>query len=335
MYSSVTRAPAAPNAVAIRSPMPLDAPVTIATLPDSLLIFTTVVDASPHIPNRAPRRRLGSPVSVARFVPLHLRGWHWFCGLPVHLYLRHRAFRASRGGKKLTIRIQYLICECVLGSSSPATSLRRAGRLRCLDARSRIYNGRARFRERAPPAHSRERTQNGAGDSILYSSRRRPCGCKSAHRSRVPTHVDGGRRLLPVHPDRFGSSGRARGRRLGSRRPSSADFVILLWRNGCGELERIESNGLLLGVTQESEFPVYAISLEPSDRLLLYTDGVIEAENGAGDAFGDCTLEHAVRAKRLLPASRFLPQVLSELRNWQPRSMPQQDDITLIVIDVA
>src|SRR5271169_2955291 len=109
---------------------------------------------------------------------------------------------------------------------------------------------------------------------------------------------------------------------------------LLCWRNTRGEMQRIESNGLLFGVVPDSEYPVCSVPLEPSDRLLLYTDGVTETENAAGEAFGDRQLERVVRNNRLQPASELSRQVLSELQRWRPAAVNQQDDITLIVVDV-
>ena len=109
---------------------------------------------------------------------------------------------------------------------------------------------------------------------------------------------------------------------------------LLCWRNKRGEMQRIESNGLLFGVEPDSEYPVCRVPLEPSDRLLLYTDGVTETENAAGEEFGDQQLERVVRNNRLQPASELSRQVLSELQRWRPAVVNQQDDITLIIVDV-
>lgn len=109
---------------------------------------------------------------------------------------------------------------------------------------------------------------------------------------------------------------------------------LLRWRNTKGELQRIQSNGLLLGVEPDSEYPVCSVPLEPSDRFLLYTDGVTETENAAGEEFGDRQLERVVRDNRLQPASELSRQVLSELQRWRPAALNQQDDVTLIVVDV-
>jgi phosphoserine phosphatase RsbU/P len=107
---------------------------------------------------------------------------------------------------------------------------------------------------------------------------------------------------------------------------------LLCWRDKRGKMHRIESNGLLFGV--ELRVPVCSVPLEPSDRFLLYTDGVIETENAAGEEFGYQQLERVVRDNRLQPASELSRQVLSELQRWRPAAVNQQDDITLIVVDV-
>jgi phosphoserine phosphatase RsbU/P len=109
---------------------------------------------------------------------------------------------------------------------------------------------------------------------------------------------------------------------------------LLCWRNTRDQLQRIESNGLLFGVVPDTEYPVCSVSVEPSDRFLLYTDGVTETENAALEAFGDRQLERVVRNNRLQPASELSRQVLSELQRWRPAAVNQQDDITLIVVDV-
>jgi len=109
---------------------------------------------------------------------------------------------------------------------------------------------------------------------------------------------------------------------------------LLCWRDAAGELQRIESNGLLFGIAPDAEYPVCRLPMEPGDRFLMYTDGLVEPENVQGESFGDRRLEQVVRDQRLQPASELLQRLLSELRQWQPPSTTQQDDITLIVLDV-
>lgn len=107
---------------------------------------------------------------------------------------------------------------------------------------------------------------------------------------------------------------------------------LLRWRQGA--LESIESNGLLFGVLPDPAYPVRELTLDPGDRLLLYTDGVVDPENAAGDSFGDRALEQILRDNQALPPAELLDRLLEEIHRWQPASATQPDDITLIVVDV-
>ena len=109
---------------------------------------------------------------------------------------------------------------------------------------------------------------------------------------------------------------------------------LLCWHEANRQLQRIESNGLLFGVQPCSRYPVCRVAIEPADRLLLYTDGVTETENAAGEPFGDRQLEGLIRSNGLHSACEFSRQVLSALQNWRPAAASQQDDMTLIVVDV-
>lgn len=108
---------------------------------------------------------------------------------------------------------------------------------------------------------------------------------------------------------------------------------LLCWRQG--RLDWIESNGLLIGVIPDPDYPVCEFSLNAGDRFLLYTDGVVEPENAAGVSFGDSRLEEVIRSNRSKSPMELSSQIMTEIRRWQPASMTQQDDITLIVVDVA
>jgi sigma-B regulation protein RsbU (phosphoserine phosphatase) len=109
---------------------------------------------------------------------------------------------------------------------------------------------------------------------------------------------------------------------------------LLRWRQG--SLERIESNGLLFGVkVPGAAYPVCAISIQSGDRFLLYTDGVTEPENARGDSFGDLRLEEVIRKNQDSAPAELSEELLAEIHHWQPASVTQQDDITLIVVDVT
>ena len=62
---------------------------------------------------------------------------------------------------------------------------------------------------------------------------------------------------------------------------------------------------------------------------------MIEPENAKGKPFGDARLEHVVLGAGTCLPSELTNRLFAEIRVWQPPSMAQQDDITLVVIDVC
>jgi sigma-B regulation protein RsbU (phosphoserine phosphatase) len=110
----------------------------------------------------------------------------------------------------------------------------------------------------------------------------------------------------------------------------------LLWRRGRQVLEKLGETGLLLGVRPNEQYSESDFSFEIGDRLLLYTDGLLEAENTAGQSFGDAALPTFIQEQEGLGAEQFLDLLLSEVLAWsrngtEPR---QEDDITMLVIDI-
>jgi sigma-B regulation protein RsbU (phosphoserine phosphatase) len=109
---------------------------------------------------------------------------------------------------------------------------------------------------------------------------------------------------------------------------------LICWHSLDATLHRIESNGLLFGLDPGGEYPVREIPLRPGDRFLLYTDGVTEPENEAGEQFGDHRLERVMRDNRSRTVSELSERLMAEIRAWKSRGVTQHDDITLIAIDI-
>jgi len=61
-----------------------------------------------------------------------------------------------------------------------------------------------------------------------------------------------------------------------------------------GVVELRTDKGLPLGL-MESEYSEAELSLQPEDRVLMYTDGILEATNSKGDEFGSSRLEEALQ----------------------------------------
>lgn len=102
---------------------------------------------------------------------------------------------------------------------------------------------------------------------------------------------------------------------------------LLLRRDGT--LERLESTCTVLGLFPEWECSTDQRELSPGEILVLYTDGVSEAQDSAGEEFGDDRLVGALRRNRELSSKPLLTTMLDEVRRFSPHE--QHDDITLIV----
>jgi phosphoserine phosphatase RsbU/P len=111
----------------------------------------------------------------------------------------------------------------------------------------------------------------------------------------------------------------------------------LLWRSTTRTLLRLGGGGLLLGVRPGELYPQADFSLEAGDRLLIYTDGLLEAANPEGLEFGEARLEGLINEHQDLPAERFVERLLQEVLAWPGTgsSNLQADDITVVVVDVG
>jgi sigma-B regulation protein RsbU (phosphoserine phosphatase) len=103
---------------------------------------------------------------------------------------------------------------------------------------------------------------------------------------------------------------------------------MLLLRDG--QVCWIEENGLVLGVLPSAEYRSTKQTLFKGDRLLLYTDGVIEAANGAEEEFGQERLGKLLTASAGKTVEEMADLILSTVRDW---ASTQTDDLTVVVCD--
>jgi len=94
-------------------------------------------------------------------------------------------------------------------------------------------------------------------------------------------------------------------------------------------LERLDSTSTVLGLFAEWDCLLNESQLFPGDTLALYTDGVTDSFNAAGQDFGEERLIEAVWKHRDLPPQPMLAAIVDEIRHFSPDE--QHDDITLIV----
>ncbi len=95
----------------------------------------------------------------------------------------------------------------------------------------------------------------------------------------------------------------------------------------------IELPGLPIGIHEEIKYEENVFSMNPGERLFLYSDGLIEATNPRGEQFGKARLVETLTKKRTLPIRETVNSVINDLTNWR-EGEPFDDDVTLLGIEV-
>jgi sigma-B regulation protein RsbU (phosphoserine phosphatase) len=96
------------------------------------------------------------------------------------------------------------------------------------------------------------------------------------------------------------------------------------------QVREVEENGLILAAFNFAAYSEVEVSLQEGDRVVLYTDGLIEAADGMGEFFGQERLSQLLVSTGSLPASEAADKIIDSVRSW---SRAQEDDLTVIVCD--
>ena len=105
---------------------------------------------------------------------------------------------------------------------------------------------------------------------------------------------------------------------------------LLLGSTDSDELQLLHRTGMALGVLQEAVWERRTIHLRRGDTLVLYTDGVTDAQNVGGEFFGQDRLLAAVQASRGQTAARVQENLVAQVAEFVGDA-PQLDDIALVV----
>jgi sigma-B regulation protein RsbU (phosphoserine phosphatase) len=105
----------------------------------------------------------------------------------------------------------------------------------------------------------------------------------------------------------------------------------LLWRSRTEELERLGRGGMALGVLEGVRLDERAISLEPGDYLVFYTDGITEAFSPEQDMYGEGRLRATIRSAEGTSAQAMLEAIGDSVAAFAGDIAPS-DDRTLMVL---
>jgi sigma-B regulation protein RsbU (phosphoserine phosphatase) len=114
----------------------------------------------------------------------------------------------------------------------------------------------------------------------------------------------------------------------GALRIANAGHTFPLFVNG--SVNELELSGLPLGVDLDSDYTEATAALAPGDMLILYTDGVLEAESPQGEIYTYERLHALVTANVTLRPRAMVARLLSELRGWSCGR--RSDDVTIVIL---
>ena len=102
----------------------------------------------------------------------------------------------------------------------------------------------------------------------------------------------------------------------------------LLFR-ASGKVEHLYSTASVIGLAAKWECLTHSTTLQPNDVLVIYTDGVTEANDADGNEFGEARLEEVVRANVSLAPAGLLTAIQQAVQKFSAGE--QFDDLTLVV----
>ena len=106
---------------------------------------------------------------------------------------------------------------------------------------------------------------------------------------------------------------------------------ILLTRNG---IERLTVGGPMLGPFEAPHFAEDTVTVYSGDTLVLFSDGITDATNEAGDDFGETRLMECVVPHWVDPIRTILESIFTCVRDFSGE-VPPNDDQTAVVVRVS
>jgi len=102
-------------------------------------------------------------------------------------------------------------------------------------------------------------------------------------------------------------------------------------RRASGQIERLDVGGLPFGILPEAKYDSATLTLAPDDWLVIFTDGLVEAENARQDDYGEARLLGAIEAGKSVAPAEMLKRLMAEVDLFVGNT-PQHDDVTCMLL---
>jgi sigma-B regulation protein RsbU (phosphoserine phosphatase) len=112
---------------------------------------------------------------------------------------------------------------------------------------------------------------------------------------------------------------------------NAAHHPLLVYKSRPGKLVEVDTPGLPIGIERSTVYRQKRFAVEAGDLLLLYTDGVVEAMNPAGEQYTLGRLRRVVEENSVLPADELIELIKGDLREFVGAAR-QHDDQTLLLM---
>lgn len=109
---------------------------------------------------------------------------------------------------------------------------------------------------------------------------------------------------------------------------------LYIWRNQSNSIEVIKPKGRIIGYFDDPVYEIAQFPIEIGDRLILFTDGVIECENDKEKLYGVDNLMSFIKENKHLSIEQLLNHLLITLRKWNKKEDVFEDDVTLMVMEI-
>jgi sigma-B regulation protein RsbU (phosphoserine phosphatase) len=117
---------------------------------------------------------------------------------------------------------------------------------------------------------------------------------------------------------------------------NAAHHPPLLWRSQTDSIERLDTDGMLIGLDMNTHYQEAQVKLYPGDTLIYYTDGFTDAANPNGERFEEENLILAFKeaCHHCRGPKAILDHLFDKVYGFVGRQSVQGDDMTLIVFQV-
>jgi sigma-B regulation protein RsbU (phosphoserine phosphatase) len=102
-------------------------------------------------------------------------------------------------------------------------------------------------------------------------------------------------------------------------------------RRANGQIERLDVGGLPYGILPDAKYESATVTLAPGDWLIIFTDGLVEAENARQDEYGEARLLAAIETGKSSEPADMLKRFMAELDLFVGNT-PQHDDVTCLLL---